>query len=140
MTQPKLLKLYNETLGEAAVEGLDADGMINAILTKQDEPAPPKEKKEKVAKGSFGNQDKDKKYDISGLKVPEDHYVVRHFNTVTLQNGQSMEDPTSSRFQVYDAETFNNYNTQHVKDGKQLPSTFQQLGLNVDVLHNPEKE
>jgi hypothetical protein len=87
----------------------------------------------------FGNQDKEQKHDISKLKVPADHYVVRHFNTVKLQNGQDMEDPTSSRLQVYDQETFDNMSRQGVKDGKQTPSKFAELGLNVHVLHDPNE-
>lgn len=51
-----------------------------------------------------------------------------------------MEDPTSSRFQVYDKQTFEDMNTQHVKAGKQLPSKFENLGLRVDVLHDPSLE
>ena len=87
----------------------------------------------------FGNQDTEKKYDLSRLKVPDDHYVVRHFGTVKLANGQDMEDPTSSRLQVYDKQTFNALSHQKVKDGTQSKSQFESLGINVQVLHDPAK-
>lgn len=97
------------------------------------------EEKPKAGKEKFGNQDKDKKHDISGLKVPKDHYVVRHFSTVALANGQSMEDPSTNRFQVYSQHDFKKLSEQSVKDGKQVASQFNVLGLNVDILHDPTK-
>lgn len=88
----------------------------------------------------FGNQDKAKKYDISKLKTNGDKYVVRHFGYVELANGEKMEDPSSNRFQVYDKKTFNDMNRQPEVNGKQGKSKFQAIGLNIDVLHNPEEE
>lgn len=88
----------------------------------------------------FGNQDTEQKYDLSALKIAEDKFVVRHFEFLTLANGEKMEDPSTSRFQVYDQRTFNDLNRQPVKDGKQMPSKFEDIGLNVDVLHNPLAE
>lgn len=88
----------------------------------------------------FGNQDKAKKYDISKLNTNGDKYVVRHFGHVELGNGEKMEDPSSNRFQVYDKKTFNDMNRQPEVNGKQSKSKFQAIGLNIDVLHNPEEE
>jgi hypothetical protein len=96
-------------------------------------------KREKKGKGlQFGNQDKEKKYDLSRLNIPDGHVVVRHFGTVKLANGQEMEDPTTNRLQVYDEATYDALNKQGVKDGKQTPSQFEVLGMNVDVLHLPK--
>ncbi len=110
-------------------------------MSKKTTPSPKSQPQENQSseKVSFGNQDKDKKYDLSKLNIPEGHYVVRHFSSVVLANGQKMEDPTTSRFQVYDKMTFENLSKQKVKDGKQVASQFEALGLNVDVLHNPTK-
>lgn len=88
----------------------------------------------------FGNQDKQQKYDISKLNTKGDKYVVRHFGFVELGNGEKMEDPSSNRFQVYDKKTFNDMNRQPEVNGKQGKSKFQQIGLNLHVLHNPEEE
>jgi hypothetical protein len=126
----QLSKLYSETLGDDASEGASKADMIAAIL-EAEAPA--------STSFSFGNQDKEKKYDLSKLKVPEDHYVVRHFSSVELANGQKMEDPSTNRFQVYDKETFENLSRQPIKDGKQVASQFNSLGLNVDILHDPTK-
>lgn len=96
-----------------------------------------------VKKGSglqFGNLDKEKKHDLSKLKVPAGHVVVRHFNHVDLANGQKMEDPTTNRLQVYDVATFDNLSKQKTsKEGTQLASQFELLGLNTQVLHDPRK-
>lgn len=125
-----MLALYNETLGEAANAEATKEEMIAAILAAEAE----------VEDGviEFGNKDKDKKYPLSKLKIPAGSVVVRHFNTVALANGQAMEDPTTNRFQVYDKVTFDNLSKMPEKDGKQQKSQFQELGLNVDVLHIPE--
>lgn len=88
-------------------------------------------------KKEFGNKDTDQKYDLSKLTIPDDHYVVRHFMNITLANGQQVEDPTTTRLQVYDKETFDNLSKQKVKDGKQIGSQFENLGINVHVLHDP---
>lgn len=88
----------------------------------------------------FGNKDTAQKYDLSKLKLSGDKYVVRHFGYVELGNGEKMEDPTTNRIQVYDKKTFNDMNRQPEVNGKQGKSKFQQIGLNVDVLHNPEEE
>ncbi len=86
----------------------------------------------------YGNQDKAQKYDISKLNTKGDKYVVRHFGYVELGNGEKMEDPSSNRFQVYDKKTFNDMTRQPEVNGKQGKSKFQQIGMNVHVLHNPE--
>lgn len=152
LTPAKLKSLYNKTLGDAAIDGTSKDDMITAILefvpAETERVVPevdaevegtveekPKDKKKKGGL-QFGNKDKDKKYDLSGIKVPADHVVVRHFSSVVLANGSEMEDPTSNRFQVYDRETFDALNAQPTKGGKQQKSQFQELGLNVDVLHD----
>lgn len=88
----------------------------------------------------FGNKDSEKKYDLSALNIPGDKYAVRHFEFLTLANGEKMEDPSTSRFQVYDQRTFNDLNRQIEKNGIQSPSKFQDCGLNVDVLHDPTFE
>lgn len=88
----------------------------------------------------FGNKDSEKKYDLSALNIPGDKFAVRHFEFLTLANGEKMEDPSTSRFQVYDQRTFNDLNRQIEKNGVQLPSKFQDSGLNVDVLHDPTFE
>ena len=88
----------------------------------------------------FGNHDKQQKYDISKLNTKGDKYVVRHFGYVELGNGEKMEDSSSNRFQVYDKKTFNDMNRQPEVNGKQGKSKFQQIGLNLHVLHNPEEE
>ena len=85
----------------------------------------------------FGNKDTAQKYDLSKLKLSGDKYVVRHFGYVELGNGEKMQDPTTNRIQVYDKKTFNDMNRQPEVNGKQGKSKFQQIGLNVDVLHNP---
>lgn len=87
----------------------------------------------------FGNQDKEKKYDLSRIKTDGTKVVVRHFGYVELGNGEKMEDPSTNRFQVYDKKTFNDMNRQPEVNGKQGKSKFQAIGLNVDVLHNPEE-
>ncbi|MEI8142839.1 MAG: hypothetical protein WCG90_08235 [Chitinophagia bacterium] len=86
----------------------------------------------------FGNLDQDQKYDLSKLNTLGDKYVVRHYGFVELGNGEKMEDPTTNRFQVYDTRTFNDMNRQPEVNGKQGKSKFQAIGLNIDVLHNPE--
>jgi len=88
----------------------------------------------------FGNKDSEQKYDLSALNIPADKYAVRHFEFLTLANGEKMEDPSTSRFQVYDQRTFNDLNRQIEKNGVQSPSKFQDCGLNVDVLHDPTFE
>jgi hypothetical protein len=87
----------------------------------------------------FGNCDSAKKYSLKHLKVPANHYVVRHFGTVALASGQTMEDPTTNRFQVYDVQTFNKLREQPIKKDIQQKSQFEELGLNVDILHDPTK-
>lgn len=88
----------------------------------------------------FGNKDIEKKYDLSALNIPSDKFAVRHFEFLTLANGEKMEDPSTSRFQVYDQRTFNDLNRQIVRNGVQAPSKFEDIGLNVDVLHDPTSE
>lgn len=84
-----------------------------------------------------GNKHHSKKHDLSGLNIHDDHYVVRHFSTFNSPSGVPMEDPGSSRIQIYDKETFKNLSKQGKKDGKQIPSVFEEQGLGVDVLHEP---
>lgn len=88
----------------------------------------------------FGNLDQGKKYDLSKLNTVGDKVIVRHFGFVELGNGDKIEDPTTNRFQVYDVKTFNDMNRQPEVNGKQGKSKFQAIGLNIDVLHNPELE
>lgn len=93
----------------------------------------------------FGNKDTDQKHDLSKIKnIQPSKYVVRHFNHVSLANGDKMEDPTTSRIQIYDKETFEKINAMRERNihGKtiQVPSMFQEAGLNVDVLHDPTIE
>lgn len=88
----------------------------------------------------YGNQDIDQDHDLSVLRVNKDDvYVVRHFNTVTTAKGRQVEDPDSSRYQVYDKDVFENYSKQG-KDsqGNQQNSIFEQQGLNFEVLHKPD--
>jgi hypothetical protein len=116
--------MYNKSGGEG--DEVSKEDMIAFILLAEEQTS-----------FKFGNRDKDKKYDLSILKVPADCVVVRHFQMVALANGQQMEDPTTNRFQVYDKVTFDSMNSQNVKNGKQEQSQFEQLGINVDVLHMP---
>jgi hypothetical protein len=138
LTPEQLLEKYNELAGESAVEGLSDEEMIEAILAGQ-ESAAGKKSQESTAGIQFGNLDEEKKYDISKLKVPAGHYVVRHYSFVELQNGQKMEDPSSTRLQVYDQRTFKAMSEQTVKKGEQKISQFENLGYNVHVLHDPTK-
>lgn len=48
-----------------------------------------------------------------------------------------MEDPGSSRIQVYEKDVFNKLNEQGSKDGMQQQSVFEQQGLGVEILHDP---
>lgn len=114
--------------------------MSKKLTPKQQSSQGQETEQEQTPKGNsleFGNLDTDQKHSITKLKVPANHYVVRHFGTVKLANGQDMEDPTSSRLQVYDIRTFDAMSKQSTKDGKQQLSQFEKLGLNVDVLHDP---
>ena len=125
---------YNELAGENANPAATADEMIAYLLkNKGNEPS--------VKAGAtvlkFGNQDKQKKYDLSALSIPENHFVVRHFGMIQLANGKFIEDESTSRIQVYDRETFKNLQAQTIDKGKQKISQFENLGLNVDVLHDP---
>jgi hypothetical protein len=86
-----------------------------------------------------GNNDTGKEYDLTEMRVRSDQYVVRHFSTFQSPSGVEMEDPGSSRLQVYDKVDFERLNKQgKSKDGKQTPSVFEQMGLGVDILHEPE--
>lgn len=86
-----------------------------------------------------GNKDADKEHDLTDMRVRPDQYVVRHFSTFASPTGVEMEDPGSSRLQVYDKEDFDRLNKQNKsKDGKQEPSHFENMGLGIDILHEPE--
>lgn len=93
----------------------------------------------------YGNKDIEKKHDLSKIKgLRADRFIVRHFNHISLGDGQKIEDPTTSRIQVYDQQTFEAMSRmgEHYVNGKQVQtqSQFQQAGLNVDVLHDPTEE
>jgi hypothetical protein len=88
----------------------------------------------------YGNKDTEQKFDLSALNIPEDRFVVRHFSHVKLANGQDMEDPTTSRIQVYTKETFADLSRQPVVKGVQQKSKFEENGLNYEVLHDPTEE
>lgn len=87
----------------------------------------------------YGNRDHDQKYDLSGMRVRKDNvYVVRHYNIITTPGGAQIEDPASSRFQVYDKDVYDNLNKQVKGFGDhQQQSAFESQGLNVEVLHEP---
>lgn len=125
---------YNELAGENANPEATADEMISFLLENQGN-EPPVKAGATVLK--FGNQDKNKKYDLSAMSIPANHFVVRHFGMIQLANGKFIEDESTSRIQVYDIETFNNLKAQTIDKGKQKISQFENLGLNVDVLHDP---
>lgn len=85
----------------------------------------------------FGNLDEEQKYDLSDIRISSNLYVVRHFGTVKLQNGTEIEDPSSSRIQVYDREDYVNLAEQKVKNGEQQKSKFEEMGYGTEVLHDP---
>lgn len=100
-----------------------------------------------MANAIFGNRDTDKKIDLSKLKGEwQKHYVVRHFNTITMGNGEVREDDTTGRIQVYDVNAFNSLNESLTEvdhrtgNEKQIPSQFAQAGLLLDILHDPTND
>ena len=90
----------------------------------------------------YGNQDKDHKYDLSDLRIRPNHYVVRHYDVSELPSGAQVEDPGSNRIQIYEKDVFENLSGQKVKGkgkkAEQTSSHFENLGLNVEILHKPE--
>jgi hypothetical protein len=87
----------------------------------------------------FGNQDKKKQHDLSELKIRPDHVVVRHFSVFNSPGGAEMEDPASSRIQVYEQEVYDRMTSQKKdKVSGQTLSEFERQGLGVQVLHKPE--
>lgn len=92
----------------------------------------------------FGNRDTEQKIDLSGLRPGwEKNYIVRHYNTITMGNGEEREDDTTGRIQVYDVNTFNSLNEPSIErnpktgEERQIPSQFAQAGLLLDILHDP---
>lgn len=91
----------------------------------------------------FGNKDTEQNYDLSHLKGNwEEKFVVRHFSHMTDSVGEKHEDASTNRIQVYDQKTFNDLNADRFEtdskgNQKQIPSKFAEMGLNIDVLHDP---
>lgn len=98
----------------------------------------PKENRQKSSlKKFYGNKDEKQEYAFK----PEfqDHFVIRHSKIEKLSSGAAVEDPNSVYYQFYEVDEFERMYEQKVRrDGVQVPSKFDNLGLTVTILHDPQ--
>lgn len=131
MIKADLQAEYLEVKSIEAPASWTKEKLIESLLSEDDE-----DKATKKGKTSFGNQDKEKKYDLSGLNIPADSVVVRHFSTISLMDGTPFEDPSTNRFQVYDQKTWQDLTTQRTdRNGKQMKSKLEEISATYQVLH-----